>query len=189
MTINRRMVTSALSIGAAGALLVGATIAFFTDTGTSSGNVFSTGTLDLQLGNGATGSATFLDSVTATFGDSNMAPGDCDEVGLLQLKNNGSVDADVKVTASNSNGALSPFLRVDVLTFDGSPVVIAESGGDGNAFVDLGDFAGASPVTLGSLSASEIKELTLQVCLDESAGNSEQNATNDLTLSFTLTSN
>ena len=43
MTINRRIVTSVLSIGTAGALLVGATFAFFSDTATSNNNQFTSG--------------------------------------------------------------------------------------------------------------------------------------------------
>ena len=184
---KKKIISSAITIGAAGALLIGATFAFFTDTGSSSDNVFSTGTLDLQLGNGATESATFSDDVTATFGEDNMAPGDCDEVGTLSIKNAGTIGADLEMTANNTNGALTPYLRIDVLTYDGSPVAVSDD--NTNTYNDLQDLATNSPVALGSLSAGEVAELTLQVCLDESAPDAVQGASNTLTLSFTLTSN
>src|SRR3972149_7298646 len=49
MTINKRLVTSGLTIAAAAALLIGATFAFFTDSETSTGNTFSAGGLDLKV--------------------------------------------------------------------------------------------------------------------------------------------
>lgn len=47
--MNRRILWSVASIFAAGALVVGATFAFFTDEETSSGNVFAAGTLNLLV--------------------------------------------------------------------------------------------------------------------------------------------
>jgi len=49
MKINRRIVGSIVTIGATGALLIGATFAFFTDNETSTGNTFTAGTLDLKV--------------------------------------------------------------------------------------------------------------------------------------------
>src|SRR3990172_7407305 len=46
---KKKIVTSLVTIGAAGALLVGATVAFFTDTETSTGNTFTAGKIDLKI--------------------------------------------------------------------------------------------------------------------------------------------
>jgi predicted ribosomally synthesized peptide with SipW-like signal peptide len=47
--LNSRIVLSMVTILAAGALIVGATYAFFSDTETSTGNVFAAGELDLKI--------------------------------------------------------------------------------------------------------------------------------------------
>lgn len=49
MIINKRLVTSGITIAAAGALLIGATFAYFNATDTSTNNHISTGTLDLNI--------------------------------------------------------------------------------------------------------------------------------------------
>src|SRR3990167_9958706 len=47
--INSKILLSVASIAAAAALIVGATIAFFSDTETSTGNTFAAGELDLRI--------------------------------------------------------------------------------------------------------------------------------------------
>src|SRR3990167_1970152 len=49
ININSKILLSVASIAAAAALIVGATIAFFSDTETSTGNIFAAGELDLQI--------------------------------------------------------------------------------------------------------------------------------------------
>ena len=49
ITINSRILLSLASIAAAAALLIGATFAFFSDSETSTGNTFTSGTLDLKV--------------------------------------------------------------------------------------------------------------------------------------------
>src|SRR6185503_21218722 len=49
--INSRMALSAATIVAAGALIAGATFAFFSDSETSTGNTFVAGSLDLKVDN------------------------------------------------------------------------------------------------------------------------------------------
>ena len=185
MTINKRIVTSGLTVVAAATLLVGATFAFFSDTGTSNDNIFSTGTLTLKLFNGvATGSSTFSDDVTATFGASNMAPGNCTS-GSLTLKNSGTINAgSISMIATNNNAILSPFLAITSLTFDGNPVTVTSL--NATAFADLQDLASQSPTALTGLNAGTSKVLATTICLDNSAGNPQQGQSNTLNLSFTL---
>ena len=49
ITINSRILLSVAAIAAAAALIVGATFAFFSDSETSEGNVFASGSLDLKV--------------------------------------------------------------------------------------------------------------------------------------------
>src|SRR4030042_6608796 len=71
--INSKILLSGATIAAAGALIIGATFAYFSDVGTSSGNTFGAGTLDLQLDD--SDETSFVDNVTATFNVTDMAPG------------------------------------------------------------------------------------------------------------------
>ncbi len=86
--MNRKIVTSLVSSAAMLAVVVGATFAFFSDSGTSSANTFSSGTLNMQLSDG---NQEDLDSVTGTWG-LNSAPGDI-FTGDLRITNVGSVSA------------------------------------------------------------------------------------------------
>jgi len=87
--LNKKIALSAMSILASLALLGGATFAFFSDAGTSSENIFSSGTLDMELTDSDEGPT---DDVSGTWGLAS-APGDPFS-GDLMIKNTGSVDAD-----------------------------------------------------------------------------------------------
>ena len=47
--MNKRILISLSVIGAVGAIVIGGTIAYFSDVETSTGNTFSVGTLDLKI--------------------------------------------------------------------------------------------------------------------------------------------
>src|SRR3989304_2947986 len=49
--INSKIALSIASIAVAGALIIGATVAFFSDTETSTDNSFTAGAIDLQIDN------------------------------------------------------------------------------------------------------------------------------------------
>jgi predicted ribosomally synthesized peptide with SipW-like signal peptide len=106
MTINRKIVTSALSIGTAGALLVGATFALFTDQAQSTGNSFTSGNADLQIGldTGDENTVVFQNSVDAP-DYSNIAPGFTGNTDFW-LKNNSSsaISLDVVADLANPSG-------------------------------------------------------------------------------------
>lgn len=87
--LNKKMALSAMSILTSLALLGGATFAFFSDAGTSSDNIFSSGTLDMELTDSDEGPT---DDVSGTWGLAS-APGDPFS-GTLDIKNSGSVPAD-----------------------------------------------------------------------------------------------
>jgi len=180
--INSRILISLASIATAGSLMAGATFALFTDSGTSNANAFSTGSITLNLSDN---NETDQDDVTASFGGF-LAPGNCVLFPqTLTIKNAGTIAANtVTLSASNSNGDFSKFLRIQSITFDGTPVVIAPA--NGNGFTDLDDLAGAVVTLPSSLAASSQKDLTMTVCLDSSVDNSFQGASDTLNLTITL---
>jgi len=187
--MNKKIALSLLSIVSALAIVGGATFAFFSDSGTSTQNVFSSGTLDLKLSDDTP--EIIQDDVTASFGASDLAPGDCTEAQELRLRNSGTVNGNhVDITASNSDGTFAAFLRIDSLTYDSVDVTgnITENGGDGNSFLDLVDWTNDSDGlhNLGLTDLDTDHPLSIVVCLDESAGNSEQGGSDTLNLTATL---
>ena len=86
--MNKSIWLSILSIFAVVALVGGLTWAYFSDVGTSSANVFNSGTLDMKLTDSSEGPS---DSVSGTWGLAS-APGDTFS-GDLNIKNSGSVVA------------------------------------------------------------------------------------------------
>lgn len=133
--INSKIALSIASIAAAGALIVGATFAFFSDSSTSSNNVFNSGTLDMKL---TDSDQTALDNVSGTWGLAS-APGDTFS-GDLKIKNTGSVPANhIELKFSNvvtdaftapGNTATTPMDRVIEIT-------LFEWDSDGNGVTDL----------------------------------------------------
>ena len=96
MTINKRLVTSGLTIAAAGALLVGATFAFFSATDTSTENTLATGTLflNIQDQNGA-------DDFQAETLGTNWQPGETRLVNF-DVKNTGSLPMNIRGFATGT---------------------------------------------------------------------------------------
>jgi predicted ribosomally synthesized peptide with SipW-like signal peptide len=84
----KKILLSILSVGVTGALVVGVTKAFFSSQATSTGNVFGSGDLVMQLddNNDTTPAAT----ITASFGKNGMAPGETTS-GFVSMHNNGSI--------------------------------------------------------------------------------------------------
>jgi predicted ribosomally synthesized peptide with SipW-like signal peptide len=84
-----RIATSILTIVAVVGGVSATTNAFFTDTGTSSDNLFTTGDLNMKL---TDSDQTDQDNVSATFGIAGGAPGTTFSQNL-NIRNTGSVDA------------------------------------------------------------------------------------------------
>lgn len=103
MIFNPRIALSIASIATAGALVAGGAFAFFSDSGSSTNNVFSSGTLDLHVRDNDQG---FQDAVTAsTVSPTSWAPGESFQ-SYLCFKNNGSIPIQEIIfhtTASNGN--------------------------------------------------------------------------------------
>ena len=101
-TINKRILISLSVIAAVAAIVIGGTVAYFSDTETSTGNTFTAGTLDLEV-NGP-------QSMSVTLSD--MKP--CDDTGYYKwiVKNAGTLPGKLSVTFSpiinNENGITEP---------------------------------------------------------------------------------
>lgn len=191
--MNRQIATSIVSIGAMVVMLGAGTYAFFSDSGTSSSNTFSTGAMDLKL---TDASESVQDSVTASFGGS-LVPGSCTGNQTLSLRNSGTIAANhAEVTVSNvvtdTNSDAAPdmdsFLRIQVLTYDGADVTGQITNSNGNLFKDLNDWA-ADPSVLDNLGLTDLSTdhpLVMNICLDSSAGNVIQGDSVVSTFSATL---
>lgn len=180
--INRKIAMSGMSILASLALMGGATFAFFSDSGTSTGNTFSTGTLDLKLADAD--ETTGTDSVTASFGSGSLVPGSCTGDQTLFLRNDGTIaanHAEVRVsnvvtdTGSNATPDMDAYLRINKLTYDDVDVTGQITNNNISEFLDLNDWAtgsGLDNLSLTNLNSSHA--LVLDVCLDSSAPNEIQ---------------
>ena len=80
----KKIILSLAIVGVVGAVAIGGTIAYFSDTETSTGNTFTAGTLDFNI----------IDPVAAghqVFDVSNMKPGDT-VTKYIVVTNDGSLD-------------------------------------------------------------------------------------------------
>ena len=97
----KRLLISSLLIVTAAALVIGlGTFAYFSDSASSTGNTFNSGTVDLKLSNdhGVTWGGTGTDNVTATWtSPTNWAPGQTTDA-TIYLKNTGSIGANLVLT-------------------------------------------------------------------------------------------
>lgn len=200
--INKRIAISGLSILTALSLMTGATFAYFSDSGISTGNTFSSGTLDLQLSNSG---ESFTDNVTATFGGTNMAPGGSEVLGTLHLKNNGTIDANhediafsnsltqaLSLPGSDSTHPMDQFLQVTTLTFDGTDYLNVGTTGhltdhNSNGFLDMDDLETQGLSNLAGIAAGGTKNLVLGVALHTSTPNDIQGDSVTTTVNVTLT--
>jgi predicted ribosomally synthesized peptide with SipW-like signal peptide len=108
--MNRRTLMSVLTIVIVAVLVSGATLAYFSDTETSSGNTFAAGTLDLKVSDWNEG---FGDGVTATWTLADMKPGD-KKYGYVKVDNVGSIDANhLEVTCDYTVTEESPVVEPD----------------------------------------------------------------------------
>jgi hypothetical protein len=189
--MNKKIALSAVSILTSLALMSGAAFAFFSDTGTSSANVFATGTLDLKL---TDNNETAQDSVTASFGSNTLVPGSCTGNQSLSLQNTGTVTAnhaEVRVanvvtdTNDNASPDMHAFLRINLLTYDAGDVTSQISDVNANGWKDLADWeAGAGLDNLALTNLNTNHPLVMDICLDSSAGNTLQG--DSVTSTFTV---
>ncbi|MBU3978303.1 M73 family metallopeptidase [Patescibacteria group bacterium] len=185
---NKKILASAISILTALSMMGAATFAYFSDTGTSSNNTFSTGTLDLKLSDEAVNGGTLetdQNSVTSSFGSGSLVPGSCTGNQTLTLKNTGTVPANhaevhlANVVTDNGTAAnpdIDKFLRINLLTYDTSDIISQIANSNSTSFIDLADWA-ASATALDNLALANLGTdhlLVMDVCLDSTAGDTLQ---------------
>ena len=207
----KKILVSLSIIGVVAVIAVGSTVAYFRDVETSTGNVFTAGTLDLQIrdqnnpwGNGVTG----------TWSATDMKPGDeyLFNVPFVWLRNVGSINADhLEITCDYSideNDCLEPETNCANIPDDMAKEMIitrCEYYQDGvwsvNCLTNLNpkwrieDQDGDNKITFYDLKNDKLDDLTppnpwttfeMSVKFSELAGNDFQGDTFDLTMIFTL---
>jgi len=102
--MNKKILISLSTIAAVAAIAIGGTVAYFSDTETSTGNTFSAGTLNLQVGKD--------DPTSVKIELSNMKPGDKSNAATWLVKNTGSIAGKLTVgvgaITNNENGCIEP---------------------------------------------------------------------------------
>lgn len=174
-------------------LVGGGTWAYFSDTESTTGNIFTAGTLDLGVDN-ATGQ-TPTGSTTATFGGSTLAPGGVAASGTLYVYNAGNLDmSTVNVTFSKSS--FTDNTPTSVTGWDGSAdtdnltkmLVITDATWGGTTVAALEgqsieDLITTGTISLGSgLTAGQEKALYLEWTFDATATNGCQGDEVDITV-------
>ena len=201
--MNKKILFSISIIAAVAAIVFGITTAFFSDTETSTGNTFSAGTLNLQVGN--------EDPTTWSYSAPDIKPGDEDQE-FVSIQNTGSIDGYLHITFANlidddvsCNG---PEAKVDTTCGAGQDGELAENldiliyideNSDGN--FDLGNdvlvYQGKAkgilqgdlfnyPLPSGTL---KYDQFVLERKLDSSVGNEVQTDSVQFDIVFELTQN
>ena len=88
----KKIILSLAIVAAAAAIIIGGSVAYFSDTETSVGNVFTAGTLNLKVGDN--------DPTTWGFNIDNIKPGDNSSEEAV-LANNGNIDGYLHITFEN----------------------------------------------------------------------------------------
>lgn len=200
--INKKIALSAISILSALVLMGAATFAFFSNQGSSTGNIFAAGTLDLQLDDE---NEQFIDDVSASITGSDMAPGDSTS-GFISLHNNGSLSiSDVVLGATqtnNTNGGdgsdLADVLNLTVKTNpddntcpdeDGDTAdltgTIASAIGNSSLPLTLTELVNEDYDALPGLTPGSSYFLCVTATLDSDAGNEYQGDSKTVNFDFT----
>ena len=165
IAINSRIALSIATIGAASAVLVGATFAFFSDTATSTGNVLGAGTLDLQIANSGD---PYTDDTSLTFNTSNLLPGES-VAKEFNFKNNGSASiAEIAMgvnstpTDPGSDGSdIRSVLDLAVVVGGTASGNTCTGGSDITSAIDLAVGDNSSPLTLAELHGDTYDSLAI----------------------------
>jgi len=152
-------------------LTFSATRAVWSDTGTSSGNTFQAGTLDLQLSDS---DETNLDSVSLTWNGTLMTPGGSEVLATLSVRNHGNPGADhvhfdITSNAITEGGGVgadpsSPMdknLEITTLSYDTQSILTFLSDANGNGRIDLDDWESISAPGIGDSDGNLVADGTL----------------------------
>ncbi|AKB17786.1 TasA family protein [Methanosarcina sp. WWM596] len=138
--INKKILLSVLTIGVLAVVAGAGTWAWFTDSGTSTDNTFTAGTLELKVGTGTT---------IAPFSFTNIAPG-FNENSVVNVENTGSIDGNLYVTITNiettagsdSKADLQNKMDITITKLDGTTAVTGTVDTLANTKIDVGTLYG-----------------------------------------------
>lgn len=197
---NVTILASVLAIALVAAGVGMGTMAYFSDVATSTDNVFTAGTYDIQLDG-----ASYADHVSGTWTAPNWAPG-MEETATLNIKNTGSLNvATIKIKPTgliNPDGLASRIIIKEVeifkpetvptggktMTFTGAFLVSWGIWGPNDGVLTLADFA-SGPYYLvtgsedGTILPNQVAYVKMVLQFDPDAENDAQGDT----CSFTLT--
>ncbi|MFC1965527.1 TasA family protein [Chloroflexota bacterium] len=168
------------------------TWAYFSDVETSTGNVFTAGTLDLKTDD--------VDGVSQTLLAVNLEPGGVVGPETIILKNTGSLGGstlDLSFTYAESDSSPNPadisadataaFIEVTALNYDGFNLLSSNvTDNNTNGYKDVEDLKNADLSGLGGISASSSKEFDIAVLLRSDADKALQSDGIDITMTFIL---
>ena len=151
--MNRKILISGLSILSALGIMGAATFAYFSDVANSTGNTFSSGTLNLLVDD--SNETTPAPAVTGSLTFDNAVPGDSVS-GFISLHNGGSVPiAEVEMTADTSESAdpgidsfLGDVLNLTVMLDDETPDSACTGGTSETANIEAQVGNGSAPLTI-----------------------------------------
>lgn len=178
-------VRAALSLGVVLSVGTMGTMAYWTDSVTVQGTMFSAGTIDLKVEN-SDGPVSFT-----TINLANMVPGNT-TAGVLEIKNAGSASLKYDAVSSATNadgkdlrGTLVVKVTGDTATTGSKPSQTCS----GSALAGTGTSLNAALITTKRLLAAGASErLCLQVTLPAAAPSALQGAATEVTITFTATS-
>lgn len=165
----RKILISLAVIAVAGAVAIGATTAYFSDTENSTGNTFTAGTLDLKVGG---------QDVIPIINIGNLKPGDSGSY-AIDVSNTGSVTGNhlmlkiVDLVDSDMDNPLSDRINI----------IISEAG----IPIHTGTLAGlATAIDLGALNGGAVRNLTFSYSIPTTVGNEIQGDTTTFGIETTL---
>jgi predicted ribosomally synthesized peptide with SipW-like signal peptide len=189
--IRTGLVTSLLTVAIATGVGAYGTFAYFNDTGESTDNLFTSGTVDVKLDD--------RDNVDAIVSAGNFAPGD-EVSGALAVTNDGTIssyddqdhtvklDVAANVTQTDADGQstdMASYLQLTTLDYGGEDQLANVSDANGNGYKDVADLDG-SPLSGLDDPGSAGKNFDLSVKFHEDAGNDLQGDEVDVDFTFTL---
>ena len=169
------------------------TWAFFLDTETSSEDQMASGTLDLKTDN--------EDGTSQTLDETNVAlePGESTGVGVVALKNSGSIDGsslDMAFSYVESDGTpntvpmtvneTAAIFEVIKLDYDGTDLLPGISDGNFNSIIDMQDVTNADLTGLSGISAGATKNFSIELITDNATSTDFAMDGIDITMHFTL---
>lgn len=187
----KKILLSILTIGLASSVAVGVTRAYFSNQGTSTGNTFSAGTLDLKL---TDSDEAVQDDVSASWVGANMAPGGTAVSGWVDLTNTGTIignHAEVIAVNTCDEAGMDSYLEITSASYGGGSVLGSIIDNNLNGIKDLSDLvqADGSLTGLDNLALADINithRLALSVKLHENTPDTYQGKSCTTVFTFTL---